>query len=234
MRSTGWFPGLAPHRNRGCAPSARRRSPAAHLGQRAIRPTSAYARPRRCAKAWAQYFAVVRAASHAWATGGYEELGVVPIGGALFPCPSPITAPIQPASPGEYSPRLEYVIPLDLRGGTNPDNGQLTRLQAAVSDLELGLRREGFGRFSLDSHDPGYYFAWRGSGRVEVAIFNDFANYPPTGVYVLIVSRCARFDPAALPDLLTWLRKSGPPPAAADQLRGGLLAGRRGHRARTR
>jgi hypothetical protein len=185
------------------------------------------------AQAWAQYFAVVRAASRVRVNGGFQDLGELPVG-ELYPCPKPITAPIQPASPGEYSPRQEYVISLALRGGTSPDNGQLTHLQAAISDLELGLRHEAFGRFSLDRNDPGYHLAWRGSGRVEVTTFSDFPDYPPAGVYILIVSRCGQFDPTALPDLITWLRKNGPPPTTTNQLRGGLPAGRRGHRARTR
>jgi hypothetical protein len=155
------------------------------------------------AQAWAQYRAVVRVASQVRVNRGFQDLESVPTG-ELYPCPSPITAPIRPASPGEYSPRQEYVISLSLRGGIDPDDGQVTQLQAAISDLELGLRHEGFGPFGPDPYDYGYRLAWRGSGRVEVTPFSDFADYPPAGVYVLIVSRCAWFDPAALPDLVTW------------------------------
>jgi hypothetical protein len=157
------------------------------------------------AQASAQYRAVVRAASQVRVDGGFEEIGVAPIGGALFPCPSPITAPIQPAAPGEYSSRQEYVIPLDLRGGTNPEDDNVTQLQAAISDFEAGLRHEGFGRFSLDPNDAGYHLAWRGSGRVEVTTFSYLPDYPPAGIYLLIVSRCGQFDPAALADLGNWL-----------------------------
>lgn len=152
------------------------------------------------AQAWAQYHAVARAASQVRVNGGFQDLGV-PTGGELYPCPSPITAPIRPASPGDYSPRQEYVISLTLRGGTDPDDGQVTQLQSAISDLELGLQHEGFGHFRLDPNDNGYRLAWRGSARVEVSPFSDSPDSPPAGVYVLLVSRCARFDPAALPDL---------------------------------
>jgi len=132
--------------------------------------------------------------------GGFEDLGV-PTGGSLYPCPSPITVPIRPASPGEYSPRQEYVTSLTLRSGTDPDDGQVRRLQAAISGLELGLRHEGFGHFRLDPNDNGYRLAWRGSAWVEVSPFSDSPDFPPAGVYVLLVSRCALFDPAALRDL---------------------------------
>jgi hypothetical protein len=143
------------------------------------------------AQAWSQYLAVVRAARQVRVNGGFLDLGQAPTGGEMYPCPSPITAPIRPASPGEYSSRQEYVIPLSLRSGTDPDDGQVTQMPAAVSDLELGLRHEGFGQFSVDPNDPGYRIAWRGSGRVEVSTFSYSLDAPPAGVYLLIVSGCA-------------------------------------------
>ena len=69
------------------------------------------------------------------------------------------------------------------------------------------MRHEGFGHFSRDSNDNGFRIAWQSGARVEVSLFSDFPDYPPAGVYVLLVSRCARFDPAALPDLTTRLAK---------------------------
>lgn len=166
------------------------------------------------AQAWSQYSAVIRAARQVRANGGFEDYGTHTLAaqptGELFPCPSPITAPIRPASPGQYSPSQEYVITLTLSGGTNPDNGQPTQLPTAISDLELGLRHEGFGKFSIDPHDPGYHLAWRGSGRVEVSTFSYVVDGPPAGVYLLIVSRCGAFSPAALPGVVTMLRKMGP------------------------
>ena len=157
------------------------------------------------AQVWAEYLAAARAARQVRVDGGFPDLGV-PTGGSLYPCPSPITAPIWP-QPGEYSPRQEYAITLTLRGGTAPADGQETQLQAAISDLELGLRHEGFGHFSRDSNDNGFRIAWQSGARVEVSLFSDFPDYPPAGVCVLLVSRCARFDPAALPDLTTRLAK---------------------------
>jgi hypothetical protein len=144
----------------------------------------------------AQYLAVARAARQVRANGGFLDIGLGPAGGELYPCPSPITAPIRP----------EYVISLSLPGGTDPDDGQVTQLRAAISDLELDLRHEGFGPFSIDPNDSGYRLAWRGSGRVELSTFSYGPDYPPAGVHVLIVSGCARFDPAALPDLPASLR----------------------------
>lgn len=104
-------------------------------------------------------------------------------------------------------------MPLELRGGIDPDDGQATQLAAAISDLELGLRHEGFGKFGTDPDDPAYRLSWRCSGRVEVTTFSDSAESPAVGVTVLIVSRCAQFDPAAVGDVVTWLRTRAPLPA---------------------
>jgi hypothetical protein len=60
------------------------------------------------AQVWAEYLAAARAARQVRVDGGFPDLGV-PTGGSLYPCPSPITAPIWP-QPGEYSPRQEYAI----------------------------------------------------------------------------------------------------------------------------
>lgn len=157
------------------------------------------------AQAWAQYRAVVRAANRIRIDRGLHSLGVP--SGELFPCPSPITAPIKPAGPGEYPPREEYVIPFFLRGGASSVNGQPTQLQAAISALELGLRHEGFGTFTIDPSDAFYHLAWRGSGMVKLTTTSDGPGTQPTGLYLLIVSRCAQFDSAALPDVITSMRK---------------------------
>lgn len=157
-------------------------------------------------QAWAQYRAVVRAAKQVRTDRGLHSLGV-PLG-QLFPCPAPVTAPITPASPGQYPPREEYVIPFFLRGGEGSVNGRPTQLQAAISELELGLRRQGFGTFTPDRYDGFYRLAWRGSGMVKLTTTNsDGPDTQPTGLYVLIVSRCAQFDPAALPDVIIALRR---------------------------
>jgi len=157
------------------------------------------------AQAWAQYHAVLRAANGVRVDRGLHSLGVPT--GELFPCPSPVTAPIKAASPGDYPPREEYVIPFFLRGGESSPDGQPTQLQAAISDLELGLRHEGFGRFTLDRYDGFYHLAWRGSGMVRLTTTSDGPDTQPTGLYLLIVSRCAEFDAPALPDVITSMRK---------------------------